>query len=244
MLVRRLAALCGVLIVSAPAFAGGTFTGDSRTAHANAVSATGNVNEDHSDTLNDFSPGNQTESINHINHPFYSVIVAANATTSYAPGVYSFDVHTQTDAIAEQTSISSSAFGKFESFSNFHLDATTVCEVSGTTAISNSVLTGTAMQPHGDVILEITDTNTFTDKLFTVLPGSGPFDFTRTLPAGDYYFRLVPSAGVSSSITEDTGSAQSIVNITGTFTIPEPAGLALVAAAAFALPRRAARRKR
>ena len=241
MLTRRLLVLGGAILWVWNLSAAPVFTVDSRKDEAYALSAAGGENEDKFDTLTDFSPGSQTHSISYFNAPFYSVSVTANATTAYTDTIYTFNTHGDTSTNIGVAGAGSQAYAKFESFTNFHLDQTTNVHIMGTITAVIPVNTNT-VSADNSVIMQITDTNTNLDKYFTALHSSTPFDVTRTLPAGDYFFRLQTIAN-NSSTGGDTGTARATLDVTGTFAIPEPTALAL-AACSLPLLRRSARRRR
>jgi len=239
MRVRPFLFLGGLMLLGPTLSAAPVFTADSRTDEARATSAIGGENEDKSDTLTDFSPGVQSHDINYIHAPTYSAVVTATATTAYTDTTYSFSTYDDSNTNIATASAASLARAQFESLSYFHLDQSTLTEISGTANQSIPVNEGT-LGADTNIILQITDTSTFNNKLFVIL-GNGTFDYTRTLPAGDYYFRFQALADTSSTVT-NAGISRATVNVTGTFAIPEPTELTLLAGALPLLLRRRPRR--
>lgn len=199
----------------------------SRTA---SVELSGGFDDKPSNTLTDFSDGDQTVTLSH-DDEFITSSATTHAITSYTPTQYNFNIQEQATVVLHDPGDVSSTDGEFTSTSTFHLDEPTQYDLSGTLTFANAT-TG-AIEPNTNFGLELTFIGQG-DLLLIEITTPGPFDFSDLLDPGDYSVRIFPIAQATSD-GSGLGTGDVSTTLVGTFTVPEPASSLMLAAAAAAL---------
>jgi hypothetical protein len=235
MQVRFFAPFFGVVILCSAAAHAALFQGEDRTA---TVQISAGFDDNKTSALNDFSDGNQnlttTDDTSSI-----TATATVTAVTSYTPTQYNYNILDESDAnLHDGRSSGTDAF--FDSDLAFHLDADSAYDASGNIVFTETT-TGGGLVPSASVKLRLFQSGSEFRDLF--LTTSGPYDFGGVLPAGDYTIRFEVAAQSGSVFGVPASTANVSTSLIGTFSVPEPGSLLMLAttSAATLLRRRRAR---